>query len=76
MIKAVLLVAALMIVVVAIIVVVNYLNIKQEIKTRQAEARKQGLEYDPKTKTYYDPEVMDRSEKKGVISFKSKSNDK
>lgn len=73
MIRAVLLVTAVLIVVIAIVLIANYFNKINDIKQRQAEARRQGLEYDPLTKTYYDPEVMDRKVVKGVISFKSKS---
>jgi hypothetical protein len=76
MIKAVLLVASVLIVVIAIIMIANWFDKKQEIKRQVEEAKREGLEYDPVTHTYYDPDEMDRTVRKGVVSFKSKSNDR
>lgn len=66
MIKAIFLVVCIGIVVTAIVMIVNFANSRTEVP------KYEGMEYDEKTKTYYNPEVMERTESKGVISFKSK----
>lgn len=64
MIKAVILLLCLTAVVFAIVIIVNWFNARKELR---------DMEYDPKTGVFYNPSHMERTEKKGVISFKSKN---
>jgi hypothetical protein len=64
MIGAVILVLACGVVVTAAIVLANFVN-----KSKEDE---KPLEHDEKTGVFYDPDVLERTEKNGVVSFKSK----
>lgn len=68
--KAVLLVAFVATFVVCLVATMDYIKRFRSIKDQQA--RFNGMEYDPKTKTYYNPNQMTRTERNGVVSFKSK----
>lgn len=74
MIKAVLLVLGVMIVVIALVFLADYVNRAAELRDESEKLRKH--KYDKKSGVFYDPDNLERTEKNGVISFKSKDDGK